>query len=147
MRTAPKYIVSVIVLILVCVVLAGCGGGWQRELIIKTEPPEALVVLNDEEIGLSPVTVSFSWYGDYSVRVSKEGYQSLNTHRELKAPWYDGFPFDFIAFFLWPKRTVDSYEWTFELTPYQPPERDALIDSARKFQSEATADFKKPPKP
>lgn len=145
MRTAPKYIVSVIVLILVCVVPAGCGGGWQRELIIKTEPAEALVVLNDEEIGLSPVTVSFNWYGDYSVRVSKEGYQSLNTHRELKAPWYDGFPFDFIASFLWPKRTADSYEWTFELTPYEPPQRDALIDSAQKFQTEATADFQKPP--
>ena len=80
-------ILSVIILIL----LSGCV---ERQLTIKTHPDEAVVILNDEEIGLSPVTVNFNWYGDYRVRIQKEGYETLNTHRELKGPWYDHFPFD-----------------------------------------------------
>ncbi|MHC4510118.1 MAG: PEGA domain-containing protein, partial [Planctomycetota bacterium] len=76
----------------VSVFLCGCV---ERKLTINTEPQGALVTLNDEEIGESPVTVGFNWYGDYCVRLSKEGYETLNTHRELEGPWYDDLPFDF----------------------------------------------------
>ena len=61
------------------IILSGCV---ERRLTINTEPQGALVVLNDEEIGQSPVTVSFNWYGDYNVRISKEGFETLNTHRK-----------------------------------------------------------------
>jgi hypothetical protein len=131
---------------LVIVFLAGCGG-VQRELTINTQPAGALVTLNDEEIGISPVTVSFNWYGDYSVRITRQGYETLNTHRELKAPWYDMFPFDFIASFCWPARTLDSYEWTFELRPYEEPTRDDLLQAADKLKTEALAELEEPPKP
>ena len=106
------------------------GGCVERQLTINTEPQDAMIVLNDEEIGTSPVTVSFEWYGDYNVRVSKEGFETLKTHRELKGPWYDGFPFDFFAM-LNPERKVDSYEWTFELAPQQEPDREELIQRAQ----------------
>ena len=112
--------------------LAGCV---ERKLTINTEPQGATVFLNDEEIGISPVTVSFEWYGDYNVRITKEGYETLKTHRELKGPWYDCFPFDFFAM-LNLKRTVDSYEWTFELAPKVQPTREQLIDAAKQLQSE-----------
>jgi hypothetical protein len=71
-----------------------------------------MVLLNDEEIGNSPVTVSFEWYGDYNVAIRKEGFETLKTHRKLKAPLHDGFPFDFFANTLNPNRIVDEYEWT-----------------------------------
>jgi len=107
--------------------LAGCV---ERRLTINTSPQDALVVLNDEEIGQSPVTVPFSWYGDYNVRISKEGYETLKTHRRLKSPWYDKFPWDFFAQIVNPKRIVDSYEWTFELAPKEQPDREELIRRA-----------------
>ena len=116
----------------VSLLLAGCV---ERKLTINTEPEGALVILNDEEIGISPVTVSFEWYGDYNVRISKEGYETLKTHRELKGPWYDQFPFDFFAM-LNPKRTVDSYEWTFELAPKVESTLEELIEAAKQLKSE-----------
>jgi len=112
--------------------LTGCV---ERKLTINTEPQGALVILNDEEIGNSPVTVSFEWYGDYNVRISKEGYETLKIHRELKGPWYDQFPFDFFAM-LNPKRVVDSYEWTFELAPKVESTPEELIDAAKQLKSE-----------
>ena len=112
------------------------GGCVERRLTIKTEPEGALVALNDEEIGESPVTVDFNWYGDYYVRISKEGYETLNTHRDLKGPWYDGFPFDFFAQIVNPNRIVDSYEWTFELAPRRQISREELIRSAQELEKQ-----------
>ena len=112
------------------ILAVSAGGCVNRKLTINTAPQGAIVVLNDEEIGVSPVTVGFSWYGDYKVRIEKQGFETLSTHRELKAPLHDGFPFDFFAEVLWPGQIVDEYDWTFELAPYRTPQRDELIRSA-----------------
>jgi len=112
------------------------GGCVERRLTINTQPQGALVVLNDEEIGTSPVTVSFQWYGDYNVTIRKEGFETLNTHRKLKAPWYDAFPFDFFAQIVNPKRIVDSYEWTFQLRDRKEPTRQELIRQAEELKKQ-----------
>ena len=106
-------------------------GCVERRLTINTEPAGALISLNDEEIGISPVTVDFNWYGDYKIRASKEGYEILETHQKLTAPLHDQFPFDFFAEILWPDTIADEYEWTFKLNPYEPPERNELIQAAQ----------------
>jgi hypothetical protein len=112
--------------------LAGCV---ERKLTINTEPQGAMISLNDEQIGVSPVTVSFNWYGDYAVRATKDGYDTLDTHRELPAPWYDYPPFDFLAQILDPTQIVDSYEWTFALSPKEYPTRAELIENARTLRT------------
>jgi len=117
---------------------AGCV---ERRLTINTAPAGAIVWLNDEEIGQSPVTVEFNWYGDYKVRISKEGFETLNTHRRLKAPLHDCFPIDFFAEVIWPGRIVDEYEWSFRLTEYQTPQRAELIEEAHKMKEMAAAEF------
>ena len=129
-----RYLLARLALCLVASLpLAGCV---ERELTINTEPQGALVALNDEEIGESPTTVSFQWYGDYNVRISKEGYETLKTHRKLKGPWYDGFPFDFFAQIVNPNRIVDSYEWTFELAPKRQISRQELIRKAQQAKKQ-----------
>jgi len=125
--------VLLVVGLTIIVIASGCV---ERQLTIKTRPQGALVTLNDEEIGASPVTVSFNWYGDYNVRISKEGYETLKTHRRLKRPWYDRAPFDFFAGCLNPKRIVNSYEWMFELKEKQEPERQQLIEDARQLKQQ-----------
>jgi len=116
------------------------GGCVERKLTVNTNPSGALVWLNDEEIGTSPVTVEFSWYGDYKVRISKDGYETLNTHRKLKSPLHDKFPFDFIAEVLWPGQIIDEYEWEFSLTTYQPPPREELIKKAELLKQKTIGD-------
>jgi len=123
----------IIVGLIVSLLLGGCV---ERRLTINTEPQGAIVALNDEEIGTSPVMVSFEWYGDYDVRISKEGFETLKTHRKLKGPLYDRFPFDFLAGCLYPKRIVNSYEWTFTLAPQTQPNREELIRDALKLKKQ-----------
>jgi hypothetical protein len=121
----------------VCIIGAFAGGCVERKLTINTEPQGAIVFLNDEEIGTSPVTVGFEWYGDYKVRAIREGYDILNTHRNLEAPKHDKFPMDFFAEVVYPGRISDQYEWTFALTPYKAPDRDELIRSAQELKNQA----------
>jgi hypothetical protein len=109
----------------------------ERRLTIVTEPPGAVVTLNDQEIGVSPVTVPFNWYGDYWVRASKDGYETLNTHRKLKAPLYDYPPLDLFAEILYPGRIVTSYEWSFGLAPKEYPTRDELIEKGESLRTQA----------
>jgi len=113
--------------------LFGCV---ERKLTINTDPKGALVVLNDEEIGESPVTVNFNWYGDYNIRISKEGCETLNTHRKLKGPWYDHFPWDFFAQIVNPTRIVDWYEWSFELEPKRPVRPEELVRDAEELKAQ-----------
>ena len=120
--------------------VAALGYGCvERRIKVNTSPSGAMVTLNDEPIGTSPVTVTFQWYGDYAVRITKQGYQTLITHRALKAPWYDVFPFDFVAQVLWPGRIVDTYEWTFELQAQKPVSRDELIRRSQDLRAELEA--------
>ncbi|MDO8302638.1 MAG: PEGA domain-containing protein [Sedimentisphaerales bacterium] len=124
--------------VMVAAVAMVVGGCVERQLTIKTVPAGGVVTLNDEEIGEAPVTVAFEWYGDYNVRVSKEGCETLTTHRKLDRPWHDRFPLDFFAGVVWPGTIKDTYEWTFELKPYQEPSREQLIERAGQLKQQAT---------
>lgn len=124
--------------VMMAVAAAIVGGCVERQLTIHTVPAGGVVTLNDEEIGEAPVTVAFGWYGDYNVRVSKAGYETLATHRELERPWHDRFPLDFFANVLWPGTIRDTYEWTFDLKPYQEPSREQLIEQAKRLKQQAT---------
>jgi hypothetical protein len=112
-------------------------GCVRRTMTIRTEPEGARVVLNDEEIGTSPVTVDFTWYGDYDVTCRKDGYQTLQTHRRLNAPWYQIPPIDFFTEALWPFTIQDHQEMSFTLEPAQEVDRKELIDKAKALRDRA----------
>ena len=126
--------------VLGCVVgLAGLPAGCvRRTMTIHSEPDGALVFLNDEEVGRTPVTVPFTWYGDYDVVLRKEGYQTLKTHAPVRAPWYQLPVFDFVAEVLVPWEIHDQHELPlYALEPQQTPTRAELIDRARDFRDRA----------
>jgi len=127
-----KALVAILTVSLAAVLPGGCV---ERRLTIRTEPAGAMVELNDQQIGESPVTVPFNWYGDYGVHIRKDGYETLDTHRELKPPLHDYPPFDLLAEVVYPGRIVDAYEWTFELQPKEYPAREELIEEARSLRS------------
>ena len=114
-----------------------CSGCVRRTLTINTEPQGATVFLNDEEIGPTPVSRDFLWYGDYDVIIRKDGYETLQTHWKIKAPWYDHSPFDFFAEVLWPGEIHDEYSTSYTLRPAEPIDVDAVISRARELRDRA----------
>jgi hypothetical protein len=120
-----------IVLLLITGSLVGCV---QRTISIETDPVGALVYLNDEEVGRTPVTVPFTFYGVYDIRIEKEGYQTLSTERETKAPLYE-YPGPDLVTELMPWTTRVNYDWQFELEPYELPDEGKLVDRARQMRA------------
>lgn len=135
-----KYLFEIAVVACGAMFLAGCV---ERKLTIVTEPPAAVVWLNDEEIGVTPVTVNFNWYGDYNIRIEKPGYDILNTHQLLERPAHDRFPLDFFAEVLWPGTIEDSYTWTFDLEPFQQASAAELIEQANQMRDRANNELGK----
>jgi hypothetical protein len=114
------------------------NGCVERKLTITTEPAGALVLLNDEEVGVSPVTVGFEWYGDYRVRITKENFTTLETHRNLPRPLRDRFPFDLFDDMF--RTRIDEYSWNFKLEPYSATSKEDLIERAVTLRKEALVD-------
>lgn len=121
----------------VVALLPAATGCVRRTLTIQTEPSGALVFLNDEEIGRSPATTDFTWYGDYDVIVRQEGYETLKTHVPVREPWYQWIPLDFFFEVLWPGQIVDARTHSFTLTPATLPGRSELIDRAQAMRDRA----------
>jgi hypothetical protein len=108
---------------------------------IKSEPPDAVVWLNHTEIGRTPVTTGFTYYGDYDVRLRREGYEPLVTHSDVGAPIYEQVPLDLIATAL-PVRIKTNREMSFtmEPSPAATPENQAgLVERARALRGELAA--------
>lgn len=102
----------VLMLALILFLTLGCV---ERRLMITSDPPGALVYLNDQDAGRTPLEVPFTWYGVYDVRAEKEGYRTLYTERVAEQPWWETPGADLIAEAL-PDRTVEI-AWHLELVP------------------------------
>lgn len=120
------------------------SGCVRRTMTITTEPPQALVFLNDQEVGRSEVNTDFLWYGDYEVVIRKEGYETLRTHWDVKPPWYQRVPFDFLAEVFWPGTVVDRRSRHFVLTEAKLPTSAELIERATELRREALQVRQKP---
>jgi hypothetical protein len=113
------------------VVLVGCV---ERTLTINTAPEGALVYLNDEEIGRTPVTKNFTWYGDYDVVIRKEGYKTLQTHAKVVEPWYEIPGIDFFSECLVPATIRDNRHLEYTLEPAENPKPAEVLERAEQFK-------------
>jgi hypothetical protein len=95
------------------------GGCVEQSLSVNSNPPGALVYLNDQEVGRTPVNRDFTWYGDYDVQLRLEGYETLKTHKQIEAPLWNWVPFDLVANLL-PFTFRDHQEMSFTLRPLDP---------------------------
>jgi hypothetical protein len=111
------------------------GGCVERTITITSSPPGSLVYLNDQEIGRTPVTRDFTWYGNYQVTLRKEGYQTLKTTQMVAAPIYQIVPIDLFAEVL-PFHLHDQQQFSFNLLPTVPTDPQGLLDRAEDMKSQ-----------
>ena len=110
----------------------------ERTVSINTEPQGATIILNDQEVGKSPVKVPFTWYGDYDIVIRKHGYQTIETHHRIKTPWYQYPIIDLFAEALIPFTVHDDRVLeTFALQAYEPPSKEALLERADELRADA----------
>jgi hypothetical protein len=111
---------------LACATAIGCGG-VQRRLTIRSNPPGALVYIDKYEIGRTPCSVSFIYYGKREFKLVKDGCETLTVDKWIIPPWYQAFGIDFLAENLSPIEVRDERTFNFELIPLQATATRQLI--------------------
>jgi hypothetical protein len=76
---------------------AASPGCVQRRMTIRSNPPGALVYVDDYEIGHAPVSHDFVYYGTRKIKLEKDGYETLVVRQPFPLPWYQIFPLDFVT--------------------------------------------------
>jgi hypothetical protein len=79
------------------VIVLAATGCVQRRMTIRSNPPGALVYVDDYQLGTTPVSHDFVYYGTRKIRLVKDGFETLTVRQPFPLPWYQIFPFDFVT--------------------------------------------------
>jgi len=111
--------------LLLLLALAASTGCVRRRLTVRSNPPGALVHVDNQRIGVTPCAVDYVYYGTREIRLSLPGYETLTVNQPLPAPWYELPGVDFISENLVPARIEDARTVSFNLqrTRLEPPEQ------------------------
>jgi hypothetical protein len=113
------------------------SGCVQRRMTIRSDPPGALVYVDDYEVGNTPVSTDFVYYGTRKIRLVKDGYETLTVRQPFPTPWYQYFPLDFVTENIWPTEIRDERHVNLTMVPASSTPPEQVV--ARAEQSRAQA--------
>ena len=111
--------------------LAGCV---ERRYTIRTDPPGALAIVNGEEIGPTPVSKSFTYYGDREVTLMLDGFKTEQQVVQIKPPWWDNLITEFVSENLIPITFRDEREYQYKLRTEANPVTPDLLNRANQLR-------------
>lgn len=103
------------VALLVALALLSTAGCVRRRLTVRSNPPGALVHVDNQKIGVTPCSVDYVYYGTREIRLSAPGYETLTVNQPLPPPWYQLPGIDFVSENLVPGRIEDARTVSFNL--------------------------------
>ena len=126
---------------------AGCAavlllgtGCVERLLEIRSEPSNATLLLNGEEVGRTPYVTTFHHYGVHEVMLSAPRCERLRAMADVRPPWYQRFPLDFLFELLLPAKFTDHQVFDFQLTRIKgleelsPEDTAAILERAEELR-------------
>jgi hypothetical protein len=95
--------VRALTIALLIAAVAATTGCIRRKMVITTEPPGAMVTLNNTYRGRTPIDIPFTVYWKYQIGLEREGYKPMTQMEHLRArPWL-----------------LEPLEFFFELMPFR----------------------------
>ena len=95
-------------LLLAVVLIAHQTGCVRRRMTVRSNPPGAVVFVDERRIGVTPVSTSFTYYGTRNVQLVKDGYETVTEKHRVQPPWYQYPIIDFFAENCWPFEIRDE---------------------------------------
>jgi hypothetical protein len=111
-------------------------GCLRRRLFVQSNPPGAMVFVDNQQIGNTPCSVDFTYYGTRQIRLVKPGFETLTVNQPIPTPWYEVPPIDFVSDNLVPSKLIDHRTVAFNLQPQIVVPTDQLLDRANQLRQE-----------
>lgn len=121
------------------VALCVSTGCVRRRMTVRTNPPGAMVSVDNQVIGASPASTPFVYYGTREFRIEADGYRTETIRRRFNPPWYQWPGIDFVAETLWPGEVRDERIIDVTLVPKTIPPAQEVIDRADSLRQQSTA--------
>lgn len=131
-----NLVAPTLVAVLFCATFTGC---LHRRMTIRTNPPGAQVYIDGYEIGTTPCSTSFLYYGTRNIRLERDGYETLHVKQSIPAPWYEIPPLDFFAENLTPGEIRDERTLNYTMQPQLIVPTDQLLTRAEDLRRNTQA--------
>jgi hypothetical protein len=125
---------SALMLMMIALMQVGCV---HRRVTVNSYPQGALVKVDGKDIGYTPASFDFTWYGTREVQLLMDGYETRTEQIDVNAPWYQKFPLDFISDNFLGKHVTDHRQFTFQLQPKRMDMSSDVLQRAGSLRSEA----------
>jgi hypothetical protein len=129
LKTCPTWLLAAVVG--VTLLSSGCV---ERRMMIRSDPPGARVYVDDYDVGVTPTSASFTYYGRRKIRLVKDGYETLTVLQPVWPPWYEVPPLDFFSENLVPGQLRDQRVFTYQLRPQVLVQTDQLLARAEQLR-------------
>ena len=129
------------------VLLCLSSGCVRRRMTIRSDPPGAKVYVDDQEIGITPVSTKFTYYGTRKIKLVRPGFETLNALEKIAPPWYQIPPLDFISENFYPGELRDERILEFELEPQRIVPKAELVDRGDELRNATMAGYTVPSVP
>jgi hypothetical protein len=109
-------------------------GCVERRMTIRSNPPGALVYVDNVEIGTTPASHRFLYYGTREIRLVKAGYETLTVMQPIATPWYQIPPFDFVSDNLTPWEVRDERDFVYQMVPLRNVPTEEIMSRAEQLR-------------
>ena len=106
----------------------------RRRLNVNSNPQGALVYVDNQQIGTTPCSVDFTYYGTREIRLIKPGFETLTVNQPIPAPWYQYTPIDFFAENLVATKIRDNRTVNYNLAPQLIVPTPELLERANQLR-------------
>jgi hypothetical protein len=122
-------------LLLVVLVLASTSGCVRRRLNVRSNPPGAMVFVDNQLIGTTPCSMDFTYYGTREIRLVKSGYETLTVNQPIPTPWWQVPPLDFFSDNFALHKIRDDRSVSFNLEPQMMLPAEEIIRRGEELRS------------
>jgi len=136
---APRRTWPIMVALLVAALALSTTGCVRRRMTVRTTPPGAQVFVDDQEIGTTPCSAAFVYYGTRKITIMKDGYRTETIYQKIPPPWYEIPPLDFLVENVYPLEQRDERMVDVQLVPEELLPQQKLIDRAQLLRDSARA--------
>ncbi|HWL09120.1 MAG TPA: PEGA domain-containing protein [Planctomicrobium sp.] len=122
-----------------CGTLVNLTGCVSRRMTVRSDPPGALVEVDGKRIGVTPVSMDFTYYGTREFTLSHPGFETLTVQQPVRRPFYQKVPLDFVTNHFMLFRVTDRHDFTYIMQPRIVPidEEQNLINRGRNFRTQS----------